>query len=251
MKRKRIKGKTITVWFSCGAASAVAAKKTIELYGKNNKILVVNNPIAEEHEDNRRFLHDVEKWLGVEILSATNSAYPSCSAVDVWEKASYMAGTKGAPCTTQLKKMARYQFERANPTDYLVMGFTSEEVGRHLRLANEERSDLLPVLIDLGISKEECFKIVKSAGITIPHIYSLGFPNGNCIGCPKATSPTYWNLVRQHFPKIFKARADLSRRIGCRLVRVKNKRIFLDELSPDTKGRKIKSWDCSIFCDSV
>ena len=29
---------TIAVWFSCGAASAVAAKKTIEKYGKTHKV---------------------------------------------------------------------------------------------------------------------------------------------------------------------------------------------------------------------
>ena len=37
------------------------AYKTIEKYGNKNG--VVNNPVKEEHEDNQRFLHDVEKWL--------------------------------------------------------------------------------------------------------------------------------------------------------------------------------------------
>ena len=34
----------IAVWFSCGAASAVAAKLTIERYGATHDIRVVNNP---------------------------------------------------------------------------------------------------------------------------------------------------------------------------------------------------------------
>ncbi|MBD2039690.1 hypothetical protein H6F56_03325 [Microcoleus sp. FACHB-672] len=241
--------KTITVWFSCGVASAVAAKKTIELYGKNNKILVVNNPVKEEHEDNKRFLLDVQEWLGVEILSATNSKYPNCSAVEVWEKEKFMSSPHGAPCTAQLKKIARYQFEATHLSHYLVMGFTAEERLRHLRLMAEERDDLLPVLINLGLSKEDCFGIVMDAGIKLPYIYLLNFPNANCIGCPKSESPTYWNLVRQHFPEIYAARAKQSRKIGCKLVKVKGERIFLDELSPETKGGKIKSWDCGIFCD--
>lgn len=54
----------IAVWFSCGAASAVAAKLTIEKYGDTHEIHVLNNPVAEEDQDNIRFLHDVEKWLG-------------------------------------------------------------------------------------------------------------------------------------------------------------------------------------------
>ena len=57
--------KTIVVWFSCGAASAVAAKRTIEKYGHIYNVRVVNNPVAEEHPDNKRFLKDIEKWLGV------------------------------------------------------------------------------------------------------------------------------------------------------------------------------------------
>lgn len=78
--------KTIIVWFSCGAASAVATKKTIEKYGKTHNIRIVNNPIKEEHEDNQRFLKDCEKWLGKTIEFATSSKYPSQSCVEVWEK---------------------------------------------------------------------------------------------------------------------------------------------------------------------
>ena len=51
-----ITGKTIVVWFSCGAASAVAAKETICRYGEHNTIRIVNNPIKEEDADNQRFL---------------------------------------------------------------------------------------------------------------------------------------------------------------------------------------------------
>lgn len=54
----------IAVWFSCGAASAVAAKLTVQQYGRN-EVRVINCPVAEEHEDNLRFLRDVqEKSVG-------------------------------------------------------------------------------------------------------------------------------------------------------------------------------------------
>ena len=66
---------TIAVWFSCGAASAVAAKKTIEKYGQTHNVIIVNNPVINEHEDNIRFLKDCEKWFGQEILMATNDKY--------------------------------------------------------------------------------------------------------------------------------------------------------------------------------
>lgn len=103
-------GDTIVVWFSCGAASAVAAKKTIEKYGDFCNIRIVNNPIKEEDDDNQRFLKDVEHWLGYEIEYATNSNYPKASCVEVWDKRKFMSGPQGAPCTQELKKKARQEW---------------------------------------------------------------------------------------------------------------------------------------------
>jgi len=94
----------IVVWFSCGAASAVAAKKTIELYGRTHNIRIVNNPIAEEDTDNTRFLHDVESWLETTIEFATHPKYPEASCVDVWDDKKFMSSPYGAPCTSTLKK---------------------------------------------------------------------------------------------------------------------------------------------------
>lgn len=238
---------TITCWFSCGAASAVAAKKTIELYGNTHQIRVVNNPVAEEHPDNRRFLRDVQEWLGTEIETATNSRYPGASAVEVWEQRKFMSSVHGAPCTLELKKMARAQFEIGNPSDFIVLGFTAEEKGR-IENFQVDRPDLVPILYNLGLSKNDCFLELISAGIKLPEIYRLGFPNANCIGCPKATSPTYWNLVREHFPEVFHARAEMSRKLGAKLVRVKGERIYLDELDPSARGAALKSFECGIFC---
>jgi hypothetical protein len=90
-----IDNKIIAVWFSCGAASAVAAKKTIELYGDTHEIKIVNNPVMEEHPDNLRFLKDVSDWLGKEIEIAVNPKFPNASAMEVWNKRKYMSGVGG------------------------------------------------------------------------------------------------------------------------------------------------------------
>ena len=242
---------TVVVWFSCGAASAAAAKLTIDLFGKEN-VRVVNNPVAEEGDDNPRFLRDVEKWLGVEIENRPNPKFPSNSAYDVWEKEKAMAFPTGAPCTRHLKKAARQLWESENRFDYLVMGFTVEEQDRFDNFKLGERDNILPVLIDAGMTKDDCARMVVAAGIRLPVSYELGYPNANCFGYVKATSPTYWNHVRKVHPDVFASRAEQSRRLGARLVRVKGVRIFLDELSPDAKGRPMKTLqmpDCGIFCE--
>lgn len=244
---------TIAVWFSCGAASAVAAHKTLEKYGDTHTVRVINSPIKEEDSDNQRFLLDVQDWLGIEIEFATNPKFPDQSAVSVWDKRRFMSGTAGAPCTVELKKEARYIWEKENRADWHVLGFTHEEKSRHDRFILGERDNVLPVLIDEKITKQMCYEIIADAGIALPRIYSLGYPNANCIGCVKATSPTYWNHVRQQHPEVFDERAKQSRDIGAKLVRVNNKRIFLDELDPDAKGRPMKNMDfeCGIFCKGV
>jgi 3'-phosphoadenosine 5'-phosphosulfate sulfotransferase (PAPS reductase)/FAD synthetase len=239
----------IVVWFSCGAASAVAAKKTIEIYGKNNLVTIVNNPIDEEDKDNLRFLKDCENWLGQKIVIAKNDKAGTTSAVEIWNRKKYMSGIKGAPCTTILKKGARLLYETNNKVDFHVLGFTADEQQRAKRFKTFERANTLPVLIDLNITKKDCFQILQSAGIKLPEIYYKGFPNANCIGCVKATSASYWNLVRREYPEIFTERLAQSERLKVKLVRHKGKRIFLSELDEEAKGRKIKAPECGIFCE--
>ncbi len=240
---------TIVVWFSCGAASAIAARKIIEMYAKTHNILVVNNPIKEEHEDNTRFLIDIQEYIQHEIIFSTNQKFPNASIVEVFDSRKYMSGIFGAPCTLELKKEARYQFELSHNINFHVLGFTIDEWKRQKNFNESERGNTLPVLISSLLTKEDCFKQLRRDKIKLPEIYNMGFPNANCIGCVKSSSPTYWNLVRLTHPDVFQQRAEQSRRIGCKLVSLHKKRIFLDELKATDKGGRIKNWECSIFCN--
>jgi hypothetical protein len=257
-------GDTIVCWFSCGAASATALDLTNKQYGNIAIVRAVNNPVAEEDSDNLRFARDVENYTGVKIETAVNFSFPDNSAVSVWQKRRFMSGPKGAPCTGLLKKEARRTWEDLNWPEieaagkqlHHVFGFTDEEEHRHARRV-DDGMNVLPILIERGMSKQDCFDYITAAGLILPRVYSeasrfgTGYPNANCIGCVKATNPTYWNHVRETRPEVFKERADQSRELGCRLARYKGKRIFLDELPPDAKGRSMKTMkiDCGIICE--
>ena len=244
---------TIAVWFSCGVVSAAAAKITVQRYGNSHHVRVLNTPIAEEDEDNRRFLRDVEVWIDRPIETVIARDWPASSAVEVWEARKAMSFPHGAPCTVHLKKEARQQWEAANHVDWHVLGYAADEKHRHDRFILTERSNVLPILIDARMSKAECGRFVQAAGIGLPRTYAEGYPNANCIGCVKATSPTYWNLVRRTRPEVFRERAEQSRSIGARLVRVDNERIFLDELDELEEGRPLEAFDfeCGLFCEEM
>jgi hypothetical protein len=243
-------GQVIAVWFSCGAASAVAAKQTIRRYGNIARIIVLNSPIREEDDDNRRFLRDVMEWLGIPILPVINPKFQHCSVEATWDQRRAMSFRHGAPCTVHLKKEARQAWEKDNQPDWHVLGFTADEAARHQRFVLTERENVLPVLIEAGITKNQCFEILRSEGVRLPRMYELGYPNANCPGCVKATSPSYWNLVRTAHPEVFASRASQSRSLGVRLVRHQGKRIFLDELPMDAKWRALKAMpECGLFCE--
>lgn len=244
-------GDVIVVWFSNGAASAIAWQETIRRYGRGCDVRAVNNPVAEEDEDNPRFGADVASWLGRPLISHSNPKFSSASAEDVWRQERAMVFTFGAPCTRALKKEARQDYETRNRVDWHVLGFTADEQARHDRFVLTERSNVLPVLIEAGLSKQDCMDRLIAAGVQPPRVYAEGYPNANCIGCVKSQSPTYWNLVRRTRPTVFEARAKLSRELGVRLVKFRGQRIFLDELPADAKGRDLKTMaiECGIFCE--
>jgi len=246
-----MKDQKIAVWFSCGAASAVAAKLIIDYYGYSNTIYICNNPILEEGEDNQRFLEDVSDWLKHPIEKIRSTKYPRGSVKEVWADRKYMSGIHGAPCTLELKKRPRQEWEAKYNPNWTVLGFTAEEQARADRFKMTERDSLLTPLIDLGITKQDCFDIINKAGIRLPDLYRNGHPNANCLGCVKVNSPTYWNWLRVTYPEVFNDRLKQSKEIGAKLVRVKGQYIPLEDLDPKAKGRKMKSYnvDCGIFCE--
>ena len=163
----------------------------------------------------------------------------------------FMSGIHGAPCTAELKKKARQEWENENPSDWLVLGFTADERPRHERFSINEREEIIPILIDLNLTKNDCFRILLDAGLELPATYLNGLPNANCLGCCKATSATYWSLIREKYPDVFAARAEQSRRIGAKLVRLNGTRIFLDELPKGATGRPLATmnFECGLFCE--
>lgn len=234
------------VWFSCGAASAVAAKLVV---GEHPGARVVYcDTSASEHPDNLRFMRDVEKWIGVSVERIKSEKYTTIE--EVFEKRKYMSGPKGAICTTELKKVPRFAFQE--PDDIHIFGFTADERRRvdSFRQRNPELNLEWP-LIDHGYEKEDCYNALRDAGIVLPAMYGLGFKNNNCLGCVKATSPVYWERVRQVFPAVFRKRAEQSRALGVKLVRFKGERIFLDQLPFAAHEGEEENISCGPECGNV
>lgn len=219
----------VLVWYSDGAASAVAAKHAVEKYGDRCEVVKCDTT-DDEHPDNLRFRADVERWIGRTVTLIRSEKFAGID--EVFEQTRYMAGIAGARCTTELKKQVRIEYQR--PDDIHIFGYTADEWKRARDFtANNPELACDWILIDGFIRKQDCHRILREAGIAQPDMYALGFEHNNCLGCVKATSPAYWARTRHHFPEAFERRARQSRDIGARLVRIDNERVFLDELPAD------------------
>jgi hypothetical protein len=227
-------------WFSCGAASAVATKLTPEAEP-------VYCETGAEHPDNERFLADCERWFGRKVTRLKSDKY--ADTWDVWTKRRYLGGTRGSPCTLELKIRPRLEFQR--PTDIHVFGYTADAAdmtrAKRLRDTYFEMQILTP-LIERGILKEHCLDMVQRAGISLPPMYALGFSNNNCVPCVKASSPAYWALVRREFPEKFARMAKLSREVDVRLCRLSDERAFIDEIPLDQPVTDPIQPSCDFLC---
>jgi 3'-phosphoadenosine 5'-phosphosulfate sulfotransferase (PAPS reductase)/FAD synthetase len=234
----------VVVWFSCGAASAVAAKLAVQKYPDAH--VVYCDLLTSEHPDNLRFLRDVENWIGKPVQIIHSSKYATIE--DVFEGERYMSGIAGAPCTREMKKVPRMEYQL--PNDLHIFGLCADEEGRIAKFEkNNPDLEFEWILRDQCYTHAHCMHTIKGAGIELPVMYALGFRNNNCIGCVKATSAHYWGRVRAHFPEIFERRANQSREIGCRLARYQGVRIFLDELPTVIldKGQE-EDIECGVIC---
>lgn len=229
-------------WLSMGIPSTIATLIALEKYEME---LIYCNSLAEEHSDNLRFLNDLEKLFNQKIIILSNKTFTS--PTEIFIKRKYMSGIHGAPCTVELKKRQRFDYQL--PDDINIWGYYVGEEKRIKRFQenNPELNNVYP-LIENNINKTKCHELFQKTGIQVPKMYQLGFDNNNCIGCVKATSPSYWNNIRKHFPEQFNERAKLSRELNCRLVTTNNKRIFLDELHPHNQQTIFEQIDCGVHC---
>lgn len=243
----------VLAWFSCGSASAVAAKLAVERHGPRCEVLYCDT-LAYEHPDNRRFLRDVEGWLGVPITILKSDTY--ADIFDVFERTRWLVGVGGARCTTELKKNVRTAYQL--PDDLHVFGLTADEYPRAMRLlkSNHDIRIELP-LVDAKITKAECHQRIAAAGIEKPAMYRLGYENNNCVGCVKGGT-AYWLKIQRDFPEAFDRMARLERSLDAAICKREwveeggkrmRARVFLDELTPaDDYGQAELSMECGVLC---
>jgi PP-loop superfamily ATP-utilizing enzyme len=260
----------VVCWFSGGVTSAIACKLAIDLFGKNNCMILFIDT-KNEDEDTYRFLEDCATWYNAPIFKIRNKDYNTIE--EVWYKFKGLNFAHGAICSSELKRTVRQRWQSRNNFSFQVFGFDIDEPkrARAFTLNYKETNPIYPLLM-FGYSKQMCVDIVQDAGIIIPKAYRMGLNNNNCLntGCVQG-GIGYWQLIQKIAPEKFDRMAEMEHRLtkvkGSPVTMLKdqskkakeenNQLVFLKP-HPDypnikdismMKGRKPKPlMDCNGFC---
>lgn len=234
-------------WFSCGVTSAVACKIAIDS-GKDIDLWYIET--GAEHDDNKRFIADCERWCDKKINIARSNKF-SCP-LDVAKKELFNT-PYGAPCTKYLKKEVRQKqiMPLYNEDVIHILGFeyTLHEANRALRWKEQQTPNCYFPLIEQRLNKQNCLLWLKRANIEVPMMYKLGYHNNNCIGCFKAGAG-YWNKIRKDFPKVFEETAQVEVNTKHTILKENGEQLYLKDL-PTNKGyhTDLDIPECDLFCN--
>lgn len=237
----------VVLWFSNGAASAVAARIALQnpmYHGRQFVLATISIPT--EHPDNARFTADISNWLGLEAVELKSDKYSD--PWDVYTRTRFLKSAKGARCTTELKKIVRRDFQRPDDTHVFGYCYDKREMERVARQRNESPElDIDAPLITNKITKEGCLNILEAAGIDLPAMYKLGYRNNNCIGCVKG-GMGYWNKIRVDFPEVFERMSAVEKSLGHTVLRKDKKPLFLADLDPQAGRYEPLDSGCDLLC---
>ena len=211
--------------------------------------------IADQHPDSMRFIKDIETAIGKEVRILRSRQYRTVEECVLAFGGFKNAHNGFAPCTNWLKKRVRKEWEYYHKDCELtyVWGFDGKETARAERTveANPQAEHEFPI-IEKGLSKQEVHGLFElKFDFPRPVMYEMGYPNNNCIGCVKG-GMGYWNRIRKDFPEVFKARAELERKVGMTMLKDRNAFIYLDELAPDRGNINTEIFpDCTIQCQLI
>lgn len=192
------------VSLSGGVASAVAADRAFERYGRDAVALWISDTSWED-DDLWRFVGDCcARWGGVEPTIYRDGRTP----LEVAEDKSIIPNQKIAPCSFVLKVEPFTAFIRAHvkPVTVLLGLDWTEPHRMDAPRRNYEAIDGVAVdypLMWRPLEYRPYYEVVRSWGITPPRLYDYGFPHNNCGGRCVKQGIREWLRLRATFPERF------------------------------------------------
>ena len=196
------------VSISGGSASAVAADRVIERYGKHNVTLWFADTLWED-EDLYRFLEDLEARWDMTIERLTDGRTP----LEVAEDKKLIPNSLAAPCSHELKQKPFMRYIKTLPKPLTVhLGLSWDEEHR-MGKPKEIYEGVEGVTVDFPLLWKPLplmsyTKTITEWGINAPRLYELGFPHNNCGGRCVRQGMREWLRLKRTMPERFEKVKD-------------------------------------------
>lgn len=188
------------VMLSSGVGSAVAAKKVADRFGLDNMVCLFAD--VGEHEDNYRFLLDIQRAWDLPITIITNDGK---TIWDVFKESRFLGNSRVDPCSRMLKRepMRAWLEQNFEPEDTVVhIGFDVDEGHRMAKAAPHwvPWEIQAPLCWEgLEVFKHEAIALINDWAIEAPLLTRQGFAHANCGGgCIKAGHKQFRKLYELH-----------------------------------------------------
>lgn len=196
------------VSLSGGVASAVAADRAIERYGRDQVTLWFSNVLWED-EDNYRFMDDCMQRWGGDLITYCDGRTP----LQVAEHEQIIPNQRHAPCSRELKIKPFIRFLKIQPGhNTVLLGLDWKEQHRMAKpKATYEAIEGVTVdfpLLWQPIEYRPYQEVVQSWGIAPPRMYAAGFNHANCGGRCVKQGIKQWNRLRHWQPERFQEVRD-------------------------------------------
>lgn len=195
------------VSLSGGLASALAAERVIQRYGRAQTMLWFADTLYED-EDLYRFLHDCMRRWGGRLYWYTDGRTP----LEVAAHKRLIPCNLAAPCSFELKVKPFRQFIRAMPAFPVVYIGLDRWEKRRLVSVKQSYAEALPeVTVDYPLlwepHEQRPFTEVcrQDWHIEPPRLYALGFSHNNCGGRCVRQGIKEWVRLGSHFPQRYEA----------------------------------------------
>lgn len=191
------------VSLSGGVASAVAADRAIEHYGRGNVTLWIADTMWED-ADLWRFVDELMRRWGGDLVRHCDGRTP----LEVAEHEQIIPNQRHAPCSRSLKIRPFVKFLSTQPKPLTVLLGLDWKEQHRMAAPRKNYESIEGVTVDYPLMWKPLEyrpyqEVVASWGIEPPRLYALGFPHNNCGGRCVKQGIKEWMRLREAMPERF------------------------------------------------
>jgi hypothetical protein len=185
------------VMFSGGLCSWLTAKRVVKRNGPQDVALLFADTKMED-EDLYRFLDEAAANVGAPLIKIADGRTPW----GVMEAENLIANYRRDPCSRTLKRelLDRWRDAHCTPEDttvYIGLNWDEEHRLKRVQARCKPWRYEAPLMEAPFADKHQMMELLKREGITVPRLYTMGFPHNNCGGfCVKAGQAHFAHLLK-------------------------------------------------------